>query len=188
MVRNQPADTLDIYWIDVEGGAATLIVTPQKESILMDAGWGRPDQRDALRIEAAMRDANIERIDYFIASHFHTDHTGGVPALADRVELSRLFDHGDSVEQHLGNSRQAFQAYLTVADVAHGRRRTVEPGDHLPLKGLEFTFVTSHGAIPERSSPSDLTTTARTPTRSWRTRARTAGASAIFSRLARSSS
>ena len=29
--------TLDIYWIDVEGGAATLIVTPEQESILMDA-------------------------------------------------------------------------------------------------------------------------------------------------------
>ena len=152
---NKPDDTLDIYWIDVEGGAATLIVTPQQESILMDAGWGRSDQRDALRIEAAMRDANIERIDYFIASHFHTDHTGGVPALAERVELGRFFDHGDSVEQHRDNSRQAFQAYLSVTD---SRRRTVGPGDHLPLRGLEFTFVTAHGAIPDRSpSSSGLT-------------------------------
>ena len=101
LVHNQPTASLDIYWIDVEGGAATLIVTAQQESILMDAGWGRPDQRDALRIEAAMRDANIERIDYFVASHFHPDHIGGVPALAERVELGPMFDHGGSAEHDL---------------------------------------------------------------------------------------
>ena len=83
----EPAETLDIYWIDVEGGAATLIVTPARESILMDAGWGRPDERDAARIQAAMTDADIDRIDYFIASHFHGDHVGGLPALAGRVEI-----------------------------------------------------------------------------------------------------
>ena len=53
-----PTDTLDIYWIDVEGGAATLIVTPAQESVLMDAGWARSDDRDVLRIQAAMRNAN----------------------------------------------------------------------------------------------------------------------------------
>ena len=148
LVHNQPTASLDIYWIDVEGGAATLIVTPQQESILMDAGWGRPDQRDALRIAAAMQDADIERIDYFIASHFHPDHIGGVPALAERIELGPMFDHGGSTEHDLGDSSQA---YLDVAD---GRRRTAKPGDHLPLKGLEFTFVTAHGAIPERSASS----------------------------------
>jgi len=77
--------TLDIYWIDVEGGAATLIVTPARESVLMDAGWDRDDERDAKRIEAAMTDAGITEIDYFIASHFHGDHVGGVPASADRA-------------------------------------------------------------------------------------------------------
>ena len=55
----QPPATLDIYWIDVEGGAATLVVTPERESVLMDAGWPRPDRRDADRIQAAMRDAGI---------------------------------------------------------------------------------------------------------------------------------
>ena len=147
VAQTQPTDTLDIYWIDVEGGSATLIVTPQQQSILMDTGWDRPDDRDAARVEAAMRDAGIDRIDYFIASHFHTDHTGGVPALAERVEIGQFFDHGDSVEQDQDNGRQAFQAYLGVAE---GRRRTIEPGDRLPLTGLEFTFVTAHGAIPGR--------------------------------------
>lgn len=93
----QPA--LDIYWIDVEGGAATLIVTPSGQSVLMDAGWDSEDARDATRIEAAMADAGITDIDYFIASHFHGDHVGGVAALASRTTIGQYIDHGDSAEQ-----------------------------------------------------------------------------------------
>ena len=55
---------LEIYWIDVEGGSSTLIVTPTREAVLMDAGWNREDARDALRIQAAMQDAGITEIDY----------------------------------------------------------------------------------------------------------------------------
>ena len=70
--------SLDIYWIDVDGGAATLIVTPEGQSVLMDAGYDLPDDAHAKRVVAAMTDAGISRLDYFIASHFHGDHVGGV--------------------------------------------------------------------------------------------------------------
>lgn len=42
--------TFDIYWIDVEGGAATLVVTPDAKTILMDAGWLGFEGRYAERI------------------------------------------------------------------------------------------------------------------------------------------
>ena len=140
--------TLDIYWIDVEGGAATLIVTPARQSVIMDAGWDRQDERDAERIEAAMNDAGITSIDYFIASHFHGDHVGGVPALAARVPIGQYVDHGDSVEQARERSRVAWDAYLGAAE---GKWRTIVPGDELPLTGLEFTFVASNREIPSRA-------------------------------------
>jgi beta-lactamase superfamily II metal-dependent hydrolase len=57
--------TLDIYYVDVEGGASTLIVTPAGESILVDAGWPGFDGRDANRIQAAMKRAGITQIDPF---------------------------------------------------------------------------------------------------------------------------
>ncbi len=137
-----PGDTLDIYWVDVEGGAATLIVTPARESILMDSGWGRSDERDAIRIQEAMMDANIERLDYFIASHFHRDHVGGLPALARRVEIGHFLDHGDSIEQDQERSKEAWDAYLQAA---LENRRTVKAGDQLPLQGVDFTFVAVDG-------------------------------------------
>ena len=137
-------NNLDIYWIDVEGGAATLIVTPARQSVLMDAGWGTEDDRDAERIVAAMTHAGIDELDYFIASHFHGDHVGGVPALASRVPIRQFIDHGDSVEQDRERSVSAWEAYLSAAD---GNRRSVVPGDELTLDGIGFTFVTSHGEI-----------------------------------------
>jgi beta-lactamase superfamily II metal-dependent hydrolase len=72
---------LDIYWIDVEGGAATLMVSPSGESLLFDAGWEVGD-RDAKRIFAVAQEAGLRKIDYFILSHFHADHAGGLQALA----------------------------------------------------------------------------------------------------------
>lgn len=147
LAAQPPEAGLDIYWIDVEGGAATLVVTPARQSILMDAGWARDDERDAGRIRAAMRDAGVDRIDYFIASHFHGDHVGGLPALAARVPIGQFVDHGDSVEQSTPRGRAAWNAYLSVAE---GRRRTVAPGDKLPLRGLEFSFVLANGDMPRR--------------------------------------
>ena len=142
LAAQAPDRGLDIYWIDVEGGAATLIVTPARQSILMDAGWERSDERDARRIEDALRDAGVDRIDYFIASHFHGDHVGGLPALAARVPIGRFVDHGDSVERSAPRGRASWNAYRSVAE---GRRRTIAPGDKLPLRGLEFSFVLAHG-------------------------------------------
>ena len=138
LAQGQP---LQIYWIDVEGGSATLIVTPGGESVLMDAGWNREDARDARRIEAAMRDAGVTDLDYFIASHFHGDHVGGTPAIAQRVQINQFLDHGDSIEQETERGRPAWEAYLSAAQ---GKRRTVRPEDTLSLTGVDFRFVAAN--------------------------------------------
>ena len=155
-VHTQAPATLDIYWIDVEGGAATLIVTPERDAVLMDTGWPRADARDAGRIQTAMRDAGITEIDYLLISHFHRDHVGGLAALAERVPIGQIIDHGDSVERDREQGRAIWEEYLTLAD---GRRRTVTPGDKLPLRRIEFSFVAAHGALVdalERQPPNRL--------------------------------
>ncbi len=137
------AQNLDIYWIDVEGGAATLVVTPQKETVLMDAGWPGFDGRDSKRIANVLEyQVGKKRIDYFLTSHFHTDHVGGLPELARIVPIDRFVDHGDSVEQDNERGKALWDSYLAVAD---GKRMTVRPGDKLPLKGTDFLFVAARG-------------------------------------------
>ena len=50
---------LQLYFVDVEGGQATLFVTPAGESLLIDTGWPGFDGRDADRIVAAAKAAGI---------------------------------------------------------------------------------------------------------------------------------
>jgi beta-lactamase superfamily II metal-dependent hydrolase len=136
----------------VEGGASTLIVTPQGQSVLMDAGWAGFDDRDAARIERVLREqAGLTRIDYLLVSHFHGDHVGGVAALAKRVAVGTFVDHGESVERTTDAGRKLWEEYVSVAG---SRRRTVKPGERLPLEGVELVIVASASQfLPAPLSP-----------------------------------
>jgi beta-lactamase superfamily II metal-dependent hydrolase len=136
------AKDLSLHFIDVEGGQATLIVTPEGQSLLVDAGWPRAEGRDAERIVAAAKKAGIEKIDYLVVTHHHTDHVGGVEQLAERFPVMTFVDHGDNTETGRG-AEQLNAAYARA--LAKGKRMTVKPGDKLPLKGVEVTVVTARG-------------------------------------------
>ncbi|MGZ4962065.1 MAG: ComEC/Rec2 family competence protein [Limisphaerales bacterium] len=84
--------TLDIYWIDVEGGASTLIVTPNKESVLIDSGWPWPPSAE--RIYNVATNAGLKQIDYLITTHFHVDHFGGAAGLSKLMPIKNIWDNG----------------------------------------------------------------------------------------------
>jgi beta-lactamase superfamily II metal-dependent hydrolase len=142
--RAQPRN-LDIFWVDVEGGAATLIVSPSGESLLFDSGWEVGD-RDAKRIFAAAQHAGLKKIDFFILSHFHADHAGGITALAKMIPIGRCFDRGDFIDPANQHWRDA---YLRVC----GDKRTiVHVGDQIPLKGVRIDVIASNGRLLARPS------------------------------------
>src|SRR5262245_3111594 len=90
-----PTNTLRIYAVDVEGGKATLFVAPSGESLLIDTGnAGSGARRDADRIMAAIKDAGLQRIDHLVITHWHRDHFGGLPVLAERIPIREFIDHG----------------------------------------------------------------------------------------------
>jgi beta-lactamase superfamily II metal-dependent hydrolase len=125
--------TLDIYYVDVEGGAATLIVTPAGESILVDAGWPGFEDRDARRIEAAMKQAGLAQIDHFIMTHYHTDHYGGIPQLAARVKIVNFYDRGallPEIKEYKDNPK----AYADYRAAAKEKTIALKPGDTIKLK------------------------------------------------------
>lgn len=153
------AASLDIYFIDVEGGQATLVVTPEKHSLLIDAGWagdggafrpGDPKQaRDATRIVAAARDAGISQIDYLLITHFHTDHVGGVSELAQLMPIRAFVDHGaphPHAAETSAETRDAFALYSALRSKADARHLEPRPGEKLPLKDVEVTVVSAGGA------------------------------------------
>ena len=136
--------TLDIYWVDVEGGAATLIVAPSGESLLVDTGFPGNDDRDAKRIQAAAAAAGLTRIDNLVITHFHGDHVGGLAALSKAMPIGKIWDHGESIEASQPSGATLWKDYL----VAAGNRRTVvKPGDKIPLKGVDITVVSANGEV-----------------------------------------
>jgi competence protein ComEC len=136
------AKPLEIYFIDVEGGQATLVVSPSGQSLLIDAGWPGFEGRDADRILAAVHQASLTEIDYALITHYHRDHVGGVPALVDGIKVGTFVDHGPNMEES-EMPRTDYAAYQKA--IAGHPEVAVKPGWRLPIKGIEVRVLTSAG-------------------------------------------
>jgi len=134
------AKPLQIYFIDVEGGQATLIVSPAGESVLIDTGWA--GTRDADRIVAAAKSARLKRIDYLLITHFHQDHVGGVVDLLQRMPVGMFVDHGPNQEDS-DRPRSDYAAYEKVTQ--HSKRVHLKPGEGVPLKGIALQILAAAG-------------------------------------------
>lgn len=129
------AKTLDIYWVDVEGGAATLIVTPASESILIDSG--NPGQRDPQRIVKVAKLAGISRIDHLITTHYHRDHFGGAATLAKLMPIGIVHDN-QRFEEMPDDPGADYWEFACAA------RKKINPGDKLQLKQTGDTTLALH--------------------------------------------
>jgi beta-lactamase superfamily II metal-dependent hydrolase len=122
--------TLDIYFIDVEGGAATLIVTPAGESLLVDTGF--PGDRDAGRIaHVALEVAGLKQIDHCVITHWHRDHVGGVAPLSRLIPIKHFYDHGLPATIASDMQAENIEAYKLTTQ---GKSVTLKPGDRIPLE------------------------------------------------------
>ena len=144
---------LRVYFIDVEGGQATLFVTPQNESLLIDTGWPGEDGRDADRIVATAKKAGLSKIDYVLITHYHADHAGGIPQLVARIPVGTFLDHGPNTEFDKGITEKDYSEYRKV--LATGKYKVIEPkpGDTLPIKGFKATVIGSDGHLIDKPLP-----------------------------------
>ena len=140
----KPPKTLDIYFIDVEGGQSTLIVPPSGQALLIDTGYAGNSGRDAIRISAAAKAAGVKKIDTLLITHFHADHVGGVPNLLERLPVTTFLDHGPSVEDE---NKYPEPYEKAIGASAH---KVIAPGDKIPIKGLDVTVLTAAGRTVDR--------------------------------------
>jgi beta-lactamase superfamily II metal-dependent hydrolase len=148
--------TLDLHFIDVEGGASTLIVTPMGESILVDSGM--PGDRDPARIVRVAREvAGLERIDHHLITHWDIDHYGGTEQIGASIPIGRYYDHGPAAGPGDARYRKAYAAYLAIPSE---RRRVLKPDDTIPLRRpssgtpLVLRIVASDGKVVGENPPS----------------------------------
>jgi len=156
-----PSRPLDIYFIDVMGGAATLIVTPAGESVLIDSGWPGLEDRDPKRIERVVKDeAKLDHIDHLVTTHWHVDHFGGVDGLAKRLRIDHYWDRGLPDPSATDGDKANFPDGPAPTDplgiayrkASEGKRQALKAGDTLPLKGMEALVLASGGKVIESPS------------------------------------
>jgi beta-lactamase superfamily II metal-dependent hydrolase len=145
VAQTQGQKPLDIYFVDVEGGQATLFVSPSGESLLVDTG--NPGDRDADRIAAVAKQAGVKQVDYLLITHYDGDHHGGTKDLSTRLPIRTFIDHGPRVIDPAQKLTPQFQAYVERADKAYaearekGKHLEVKPGDKIPFPGLDVQVV-----------------------------------------------
>jgi len=146
---------LDIYFVDVEGGAATLIVTHAGESILIDNG--NPGPRDAERIFQAAKAADLAQIDHFIATHWHLDHYGGTEELSKRIPIKNFYDHGIP-EKSIDDPNNFPRLIAAYKAASNGKSRSLKAGDRIPLLNRRgapnvelLTLIGMQQTIPDRA-------------------------------------
>jgi beta-lactamase superfamily II metal-dependent hydrolase len=144
---------LDIYLIDVEGGNATLFVTPGGENMLIDTGNGGAGAvRDAERIVAAVKDAGLKQIDHLVTTHYHGDHFGGMTEFAARVPVRHYIDHGPNVQPN--PNVDAFLQKDYPALYSKAKHTVVKPGDRIAVGGgLDVRVVASAGQTIQSPVP-----------------------------------
>ena len=140
---------LQIYVVDVEGGNATLFVTPSGESVLVDTG--NPGARDADRIAAAAKDAGLKQIDHVITTHWHGDHFGGMSDVVARIPIRHFVDHGPTTEPQ--PRADEFLAKTYPALYEKGKHTVVKPGDKLPVPALDWRIVTANRDVLKDNLP-----------------------------------
>ena len=148
---------LDLYFIDVEGGAATLIVTPEGESLLIDSGYPDNGGRDRDRVLKVVKDvAGLDHLDHASVSHWHQDHYGNHAALAAMIKIREFWDRG--IPETLSEDAGFAERIAQYRAASQNRSHTVKAGDTLPLKSgrtsLSVTVVTaSRAVIPNTGEP-----------------------------------
>jgi competence protein ComEC len=150
------AKPLDIYFLDTEGGQATLFVAPSGESMLVDTGFAGnggmpavpgapPVTRDADRIMNVLKLANVSVLDTVVITHYHGDHVGNAAELAARIPIRRFVDHGNYTVELQPGRVAGFASYQPVREKAHAI--TAKPGDRIAVAGLDVQVVSSAGTL-----------------------------------------
>lgn len=111
LTERKPNETA-IVFLDVGQGDAIFIQTPDKKNMLIDSGEGQnPDHEYARKVDAAnelilpfFRQNNIQKLDYYIGSHPHSDHIGSAADIFNAMPVGEVWIAG---KEHPSKSKES---------------------------------------------------------------------------------
>ena len=142
--------------IDVEGGQATLFVSPTGQSLLIDTGWDKNNGRDADRIVAAAKAMGLSRIDTVLLTHYHDDHIGGIPQLVERFPVGQFLDHGERISSD-PNDTSYLERYRHILATGKYKHAVIKAGQTLPTPGFDAVAISSNGVVMSGSIATNKT-------------------------------
>ncbi len=144
--NTNPQLSLTVSFINIRGsiGDATLITVSQGEntlkSILIDAGdWSQAESYVVPYISSI----GLSRINFVIATHYHSDHIGGIPVVVSTFTVDSVLDRGYSYDS---------QPYRIYYNSVQNKRRAIQRGDTLWLAESSFVAcvaVNGNGIVPD---------------------------------------
>ena len=145
VTHTQGQKSMDIYYIDTEGGKAQLIVSPSGESLLFDVGTADARHVQADNVMRAIKEAGVQQLDFVIVSHYHGDHVGNASDLSSRLPIRQWYDHGGYTVENQPGRNTGFLSWLPTRE--HSKVTVPKPGDRIPIAGLDVMFVAGSGNV-----------------------------------------
>lgn len=138
--------SFELHVLDV-GKADAMLIRCEGETALLDAGTVVSGDR----VVDYLYRAGVERLDYVIASHPDSDHTGGIAQVLEEMPVGELivYPWPDEMKQSL-----EYQALESSARKIGVTLREVSPGDHLFLGGADLEVLGPLQAYEETNDSS----------------------------------
>ncbi|MDX1420875.1 MAG: DNA internalization-related competence protein ComEC/Rec2 [Rubricoccaceae bacterium] len=142
LVHGNARPRLDVVFLDVNQGDATLLALPGGRHVLVDAGLQSPYTDWGERVVLPHLDRfGVARLDALVLTHPDADHIGGAASVLEGVPVGRLVHAGPDDDGAL------WQALVRLADSLGVPQEVVGAGDTLALDPA-VRFRVLHPAAP----------------------------------------
>lgn len=138
-------DNLVVEFIDVGQGDSILIMTPNKKTILIDAG----ETGNYEKIKDAIDKHNINKIDAVIATHPHADHIGGMQKVIENYDIGKIY-MPDKI-----HTSKTFENLLLAIEEKGLEIDVAEAGVKMDLdSSIDLVFVSPNGDFKDLNNSS----------------------------------
>ena len=127
-------DSFSIHFIDVGQGDSTLVIS-NGEYLLIDAG----ENGHETEVINYLRSMNVDKLDYIIATHQHSDHIGGIPEVLEEYECDNIIMPRLTKAQTPTNS--TYTAFLKAIEASEAKVIAAKPGAVYAVGGAQFEIL-----------------------------------------------